>query len=258
MRGRFGDITISARDVTIQVPLTAVGQDLRPGRYLAFAVADQGAGMPPEVLRHAVEPFFTTKKLGEGTGLGLPMVFGFATQSGGALTIESDPARGTVATILLPWVRSIAPSARPAKSGLRAPGLKGLRLLIVEDRPELSRIVAAVSRSAGMQVTVAETVAAAIDLLHPEAFDLLLCDIMLGSSGSGYQVLAHARGTRPPVPALMMTGFGGTNDTVPPDLGEATILHKPFNARQLLDALERLSAVTEEGSKAGAPPLASA
>jgi signal transduction histidine kinase len=103
-----GRLTIETRDVTLKDPPPDVEGEFVPGDYVALAVADTGMGMPDDVRRRAVDPFFTTKPQGKGTGLGLSMTFGFVRQSGGYLVIESAPGRGTTITILLPRDKEVA------------------------------------------------------------------------------------------------------------------------------------------------------
>jgi signal transduction histidine kinase len=104
-----GRLVIETRDMTLQTPPPDIeGESFAPGDYVALAVIDTGAGMPENVRRRAVDPFFTTKPQGKGTGLGLSMTFGFVRQSGGYLVIDSAPGKGTTITILMPRDREAA------------------------------------------------------------------------------------------------------------------------------------------------------
>ncbi len=232
-----GVVTIAARNLSSPTPVAGLGHDIPAGDYIAFSVSDQGRGMSADVLRHATEPFFTTKATGKGTGLGLPAVLGFAAQSGGTLTIESSPGHGTVATILLPRVGH-APMRSPALRAVNtAPVLTGLRLLVVEDRLDLAGVVTASCRRIGLQVTVSRTAEQAIGLLTPAAFDLVLSDVLLSGQGSGLDVLAQAQALEPPIPVLLMTGFAELTEAQAAALSRHRLLRKPFRAKELIDAL---------------------
>jgi light-regulated signal transduction histidine kinase (bacteriophytochrome)/CheY-like chemotaxis protein len=238
MQGREGIITLSTRNRRTATPINGFGHTLPSGDYVAFSVIDHGHGMAEDVLHKATEPFFTTKSDGEGTGLGLPMVFGFAVQSGGSLIIDSSPGCGTTATILLPRA---GPRAQPAPQPSRATtasALAGTRLLVVEDRPDLSAVITTLCKRAGMVVTLADTAGAAAELLTNDRFDLVLSDLMLGSQGSGLDVSAAASSLTPPVPVLLMTGFVEANGPQGEELAKHRVLRKPFQLKALLAALE--------------------
>jgi light-regulated signal transduction histidine kinase (bacteriophytochrome)/ActR/RegA family two-component response regulator len=246
-----GSVTISAHHVTTRHAVSSFGQMIPAGDYVALSVADTGPGMSADVLRHAADPFFTTKGTGKGTGLGLPMVFGFAAQSGGAVTIESVVGRGTVVTILLPRkARRCAQVAAPVPERA-ASALFGRRILIVEDRPDLSGVISGLCRKAGLAVTVAATASRALTLLQPGAFDLVLSDLMLDGAGSGLDVLARARELA--VPILLMTGFVSASESEAAELSHYRVLRKPFHRRELLDALEELTAVHRKQQAVATP-----
>ena len=206
-----------------------------------FPYPTRAAACRRTFLRHATEPFFTTKIIGKGTGLGLPAVLGFAAQSGGTLAIESAPGRGTVATILLPRIRQ-APLHSPAPRAVEtASVLTGLRLLVVEDRPDLAGLVTASCRRVGLHVTVARTAEQAIGLLTPAEFDLVLSDVLLNGQGSGLDVLAHAQALEPRIPVLLMTGFAESTEAQAAALSKHRLLRKPFRGKDLVDALVDLA-----------------
>ena len=236
-----GVVTIAAHNLSSPTPIAGLGHDIPAGDYIALSVSDQGRGMSADVLRHATEPFFTTKIIGKGTGLGLPAVLGFAAQSGGTLAIESAPGRGTVATILLPRIRQ-APLHSPAPRAVEtASVLTGLRLLVVEDRPDLAGLVTASCRRVGLHVTVARTAEQAIGLLTPAEFDLVLSDVLLNGQGSGLDVLAHAQALEPRIPVLLMTGFAELTEAQAAALSKHRLLRKPFRGKDLVDALVDLA-----------------
>jgi light-regulated signal transduction histidine kinase (bacteriophytochrome)/CheY-like chemotaxis protein len=236
-----GVITIAAHNRRIDMPVTGFDHTLPAGDYVAFSVSDQGHGMAEDVLKQATEPFFTTKAPGEGTGLGLAMVFGFAAQSGGTLKLTSTPGVGTTATIFLPSVSpGLKSSARPGGHG-NAAALSGKRLLVVEDRSDLSEAVTMSCRMAGMHVKTVDTAALAAELLTQEGFDLVLSDLMLGGLDSGLDVLARAQSCSPPVPVLLMTGFAEADETQAEELSKHRVLRKPFKIKELMTALRAVA-----------------
>jgi signal transduction histidine kinase len=237
-----GVITIAAHNRRID----GFGHALPAGDYVAFSVSDQGHGMSEDVLHQATEPFFTTKATGQGTGLGLAMVSGFASQSGGTLRLTSKPGVGTTATILLPSVAPVLKSP-PRPGGLgHATVLSGKRLLVVEDRSDLSEVVTMSCRMAGMNVKTVDTAARAAELLTQEGFDLVLSDLMLGGSDSGLDVLARAQSCSPPVPVLLMTGFAEADEIQAAELSQHRILRKPFKIKELMAALRAVAGLEHE------------
>src|SRR6185437_7976809 len=151
-----GTITLSARNVVLK-PGSAAGP--LEGEFVALAIIDTGSGMTPEVLAHVFEPFFTTKPVGKGTGLGLSQVHGFANQSGGAVTLSSEPGRGTAVTIYLP--RS-ANAAADAKESAAAGDLAHGTVLVVEDSRDVAEVTSSLLEQLGYRVVRAENAAEAL------------------------------------------------------------------------------------------------
>ncbi|MEJ8854078.1 PAS domain S-box protein [Variovorax robiniae] len=182
--------------------------DLSPGRYCAISVADSGTGMTPEVLAKAFDPFFTTKPIGQGTGLGLSMVYGFAQQSRGLVQIQSQPGAGTTVTLYLPRAHADE-SASPA-GPIGAPPLpqgQGEVVLVVEDDPSVRLLVLDVLDGLGYRTLYVHDGASAILILRSTArIDLLVTDVGLPGI-NGRQVAEIARGLRPDLPVVFMTGY---------------------------------------------------
>jgi PAS domain S-box-containing protein len=219
---------------------------LAAGRYVRLTISDDGAGMDAETLRRATEPFFTTKPSGAGTGLGLPMVGGFAERSDGALALASEPGEGTTVTLWLPAAEpgSLAEAAAVAPPDASAPPTAA-SVLLVDDESLLREVLAEQLADAGYGVAVAAAGAEALGMLKGgAAIDVLVTDLSMPGM-DGIALIREARQSRPDLPALLLTGYAG--DAVSGD-GE---IAAPFSLMQKpvrLDALtSRLQSLLAEG-----------
>ncbi|KAA0595353.1 response regulator [Azospirillum lipoferum] len=205
--------------------------ELKAGTYVAVRVADTGTGIDPAVLPHVFEPFFTTKPLDKGSGLGLSMVQGMATQSGGGVRIDSTPGGGTVITLYLPSVAAVADRAE--RTAAEVERGHGRTILLVEDDAIVRMGTMALLESLGHRVIEAESGESALDLLRDGAeVDALVTDFAMPGM-NGAEVVRNVRNLRPGIPALIVTGYADT-----PDLGEAVrLLRKPFSPHQIADRL---------------------
>ncbi|KNX78162.1 chemotaxis protein CheY [Pseudomonas sp. 250J] len=218
---------------------TAQSLDLPPGPYLRLSVSDTGRGMPAEVLDRAVEPFFTTKPMGQSTGLGLSMVYGFVRQSGGQLQICSLPGEGTCIHLYLPR-HDAAPLPAPAKGmSLQAAHGPGKRVLLVEDQAALRLVIAEVLEELGHQVDGYATGPAALEA--DLEFDLLITDIGLPGGMNGRQVAQAMRGRLPSIPVLFITGYDANAVLEDGPLPQGMrVLTKPFDLEKLVDQVDLL------------------
>ena len=207
------------------------------GTYVAFRVADTGMGMTPEVQARALEPFFTTKELGKGSGLGLSMVYGFVKQSGGYLSVDSQLGYGTRISLYFPALENVA-SHEPA--AMKAPVRHGQEtILVVEDEPEVRAIALAFLRSLGYATREADSAAAALAQLenHPD-IDLLFSDVVLGNGLTGAELVKAARGLRPGLPVLLTSGYErGSLDADDLSAQGVELLRKPYRIEQLSASL---------------------
>jgi len=231
-----GSLTIRTSKVTV-AGLQATDDDLKAGSYAALTLEDTGSGMSPEIAARVFEPFFTTKAGGRGTGLGLSMVYGFAKQSGGAVTIASKPGRGTTVSIFLPLAGSEPPMARSAVPP-DAPAV-ARTILVVEDEADVRNIVRKQLESLGHRVLVAQSAAEALQIvIGPGAPDLLVTDVVLASGMDGIDLVNGARAARPGLPVIFMSGH-----TAVPAAQQriretgAPFLAKPFTIQQLEQAV---------------------
>ncbi len=224
-----GTITVSTRRLTIEKD-----PEIGDGDYLAIRVEDEGTGIPDEILRRVCEPFFTTKAVGQGTGLGLAMVFGLAQQSKGRLAIESEVGRGTKVELALPF----SAAAPQAEAGQVAPirvAERPARILVVDDDPEVRHVTVSFLEGFGYDETEAPDGAAALDLLTRERFDLVLADLAMPGM-SGVELAAAVRALVPGLPVLILTGHADAMQ-IPDDL---PVLAKPFRSADLAQRVSEL------------------
>jgi CheY-like chemotaxis protein len=214
--------------------------DIPPGDYVLISVTDTGTGIAPEALEKVMEPFFTTKEMGKGSGLGLSMVYGFAKQSDGAFRLDSEVGRGTTAELWLPRAPDRAKAARrPAAEEARHGPTRKLRILLVDDHPEVRSTTTAVLRDLGHEVIEAANGAEALQLLKDGDcnYDLMISDYAMPHL-SGADFLREARELCPGVPALIITGYAEADaiSGLPPGV---EVLLKPFTATKLETILAR-------------------
>lgn len=237
MAGR-GRLTIKTSGRTLDQSTEEAGESIVSGNYVAIAVSDMGAGMPPEIARRAFEPFFTTKEVGKGSGLGLSMVYGFARQSGGTVRISSKVGQGTTVTLYLP-----SAGRADGRQG-RAEGIEqsrrgtGERILVVEDNPLVGRMASSMLSSMGYSpIVVTDAPSATAEIEQSDHVALLLTDVILPGGTTGFDLARQARRKRPNLPVLFISGFADPS-LVPEDFRASTILlTKPFRGTQLSDAV---------------------
>ena len=211
------------------------------GHYVRLAVRDTGTGISADILEKVMEPFFTTKEVGKGSGLGLSMVYGFAKQSDGAFRIESKPGSGTSAELWLPRAPEQSADIRPHVPEPAIPALRSLKVLLVDDHAEVRSTTAAVLEDYGHQVTEAENGAVALAMMKKRQcnFDLLITDYAMPHL-SGTDFLREARLICPDVPALLITGYAEAEMIRDKPDGVETLL-KPFTPTHLEAAMARVS-----------------
>ncbi|HEX2942105.1 MAG TPA: ATP-binding protein [Rhodopila sp.] len=227
-----GLLRMTAAEDTIAVHLGGQMADLAQGAYIRLSVSDTGIGMNAATLARIGEPFFTTKGVGKGTGLGLSMVKGFAEQSGGGFGIESEPGRGTVATIWLPV--SNAPMVRTYNGG---PAVRGIaRILLVDDDPLVRDSVTEQLEDLGHKVLSASGGTDALAILRArQAVDLMITDLAMPGM-NGLALIREAREVLPQLPAILLTGYPSRavamsrDSEVKPDY---TLIRKPASTAVL-------------------------
>jgi PAS domain S-box-containing protein len=229
-----GTITIRTQNRVADDDYISRRVDLEAGDYVQLEVADTGVGMPPEVQRRAFEPFFSTKDVGKGTGLGLATVYGIVQRARGHIEIESVEGEGTTIRLLLPItrIRDVPDSVRRRE---RAPRGTGEHVLVVEDEPAVRDTTARLLERRGYVVATAEDGQAAATVAATQRFDLLLTDVLLPGGMSGKDVADVLRRSQPHLAILFMTGHSGeVLEGVGLRPGDPRIIHKPFDEDQLL------------------------
>jgi PAS domain S-box-containing protein len=211
---------------------TARARDVEPGQYLSLCVSDTGTGMTPDIVARAFDPFFTTKPIGQGTGLGLSMIYGFARQSGGQARIYSEVGQGTMVCIYLPRHYGEGGEAvAEADRNDEAPrAVEGETVLVVDDEPTVRMLVIDVLGDLGYQALEAEDGASGLKILQSRArVDLLITDVGLPNGMNGRQVADAARVLRPGLKVLFITGYAENavvgNGHLDPGMA---VLTKPF------------------------------
>ena len=204
--------------------------------------------MSRSALARASEPFFTTKPIGQGTGLGLSMVKGFAEQSGGGMTIGSAPGHGTVVTMWLPAAEQAAAAAPPIGVALplRSPADRPRRVVLVDDEAMVRETLSAALTDAGYAIVALESGSEALALLRSaESVDVLVSDLSMPGM-DGLTVIQEAQRIRPGLSAVLLTGYAGHGAQLA--IGGAlersfTLVRKPVAIGQLCDRIEALLAV---------------
>jgi PAS domain S-box-containing protein len=245
--GRLVVVTANRR---LDKDYSAQHTEVAPGDYVMIEISDTGTGMTAEVLNRIFEPFFTTKSRDKGTGLGLSMVFGFIKQSGGHVSVYSEPAIGTTFRLFLPRTTEDLPIPEEVLAVPLAHG-KGETVLVVEDNAALRRVVMRQLGELGYRVLAAENASAGLRLMERESIDLLLTDVVMPGGTNGGELARRARQRWPQIKVIFTSGFSDarlSGETGP--LSPCTpLLSKPYRkeelasaAREALDRMRELDA----------------
>jgi signal transduction histidine kinase len=228
-----GELRVAAR--AIELNADAVDFDVTPGDYALIEIIDNGCGMDAKTLARACEPFFTTKRLGLGSGLGLPMAYGFVRQSGGGMLMHSQPGQGTHVQIVLP--RTTAPIIGSQVNEPELPAANGELVLLVEDEPNVRRVVRQQLVDLGHPVIEAENAAQAMEMVAqiPD-IAIVVSDILMPGELNGRQLAEHLLREYPRMQIVLMSGYtdegdDGSNERLP-------VLAKPFIRQDLARALQ--------------------
>jgi CheY-like chemotaxis protein len=236
-----GKLKIELNNSSFDANYAASHGEVVPGLYIMIEVKDTGTGMPPEILEHIFEPFFTTKPEGVGTGLGLPMVYGFVKQSGGHIDISSSVGQGTSVKLYLP--RTQQEEAQRVVDEIDMTDGNGESILVVEDNEGVRASVAAQLDKLGYRTLAVSNGKEAIDVLEQvEKFDLLFADVMLPGGFNGRQLADRVRIIVPHMPILLTSGYtenANINHDWLEDKG-STLLRKPYRLPELARAIRSI------------------
>ena len=249
------NLCVNARDAMPDGGVITIASENAPGPegeadFVRLIVSDTGEGMSAEVLARVFEPFFTTKEIGKGSGLGLPQVYGFAQQSGGSVTIDSEVGAGTSVTLLLPRSHAAPETAAP----LSAPGLQGLRsrsaeaVLLVEDDEEVAALVTEMFHELGYRPRRVGASQAALDALAEGGrIDLVFSDIMMPGLMNGVDLAFEIRRRWPDLPVLLTSGYAETAIRDAEAAG-IPVLAKPYDIDTLAKRLRSVLGQPRQGA----------
>jgi PAS domain S-box-containing protein len=243
-----GRLTIETTNSVLYQTPAVTEEGVSPGHYVTICVTDTGTGMPPEVMARAFDPFFTTKPIGQGTGLGLSMIFGFIKQSGGYVRIHSEPGVGTAVRIHLPMHAGEAQDHMGRRQAMAAvPAAAGATILLVDDEAPLRSLLAEMLSEAGYTVIEAADGREGLNILQSQQhIDLLVSDVGLPGNMNGRQMADAGRALRPDLKVIFVTGYAEHaaigNGALEPGMH---VMTKPF----ALDAFAaRVSAILAVGT----------
>jgi signal transduction histidine kinase len=200
-----GTLLIETANTPLDADYAASHAEVTPGDYVSLAVMDTGTGIPPDIIERVIEPFFTTKEHGKGTGLGLSMIYGFAKQSGGHLSINSEIGVGTTMSLYFPRGTPDGISALVKSASPTAP-CGNERILVVEDNASVRNAAVGILRSLGYDVEHAESARAALASLEQKSFDVLFTDVVMPEM-NGVALAAEVRQCYPELAILFTSGF---------------------------------------------------
>jgi CheY-like chemotaxis protein len=225
-----GTITLETGNCTVDPEFARSRPPLEPGPHVRLTVRDTGTGIPDAIRARILEPFFTTKEPGRGTGLGLATVYGIVQQCRGHIDFHSRPGRGSEFSVLLPAHAADADQEQAVEPGL--PLSRGETLLVAEDEPQVRKLTKKLLSRAGYRVFLAEDGAEALTVAAElERIDLLLTDVRMPRLG-GVELARRLRAERPGLRVLFMSGYLDA-DARADELG-SPLMPKPFTMRELL------------------------
>jgi len=215
--------------------------DLPPGRYIRLTVRDTGIGMPPDVRERIFDPYFTTKEAGEGTGLGLAVVYGIVSDYGGGVTVESEVGQGSRFSLFLPVAESEA-SSPPDADRPPMPRGRGEHLLFVDDEPAIAKLGRQYFERLGYRVTASQSSPDALELFrtNPHRFDLVITDMTMPRM-SGDELAAAMLSIRPDLPIVLCTGYSQRiSEARAREIGIRAYVTKPTTDNELANAVRRV------------------
>lgn len=237
-----GKLTIATQNVELNSSFTDTLEEVDPGDYVMISMTDTGSGMTPEVTERAFEPFFTTKEVGEGSGLGLSMVYGFLKQSRGHVSLDSQPGKGSTITLYLPRTAEQRKAAEPATGGSKNMPRGHETILVVEDEPSVRAVVVQLLKKLGYTVIEAEDGIDALERLDETGgIDMLFTDIVLPGGMTGKDVASEVLKRQPAVRLLYTSGYAaGAMDEGGRVAEGGEFLSKPYPMKTLASRIREI------------------
>ena len=234
-----GGLTVKTTNISLDDGDVAAQLQLQAGDYVVLSVADTGTGIPDDVLDRVFDPFFSTKDVGQGSGLGLSMVYGFAKQSGGHADIKSDDGGGAIVRVFLPRSSERPNAIENSKSAECEPHGQGEKILVVEDNADVRALALDLLHGLGYETFEAADGKIALDVLQQSPpVDLLLSDIVLPGGMNGRELAGKVREFNPAIKILYMSGYADSAFAEPAQLkGDTFLLTKPFGKASLAEAV---------------------
>ena len=239
-----GHLTLETRNIHVDETMAEQDIEIDPGDYVVLSVTDGGIGIPPEILKRVFDPFFSTKEVGQGTGLGLSMVDGFIKQSGGHVSIYSEPDRGTTVQLYLPRDSNAIMDVATHEDSTPEPHGAGETILLVDDNEGIRRVARKQLTELGYRVLEADRASAAIEVLQQEVdIDLVFSDVVMPGEMDGIGLAALIADKYPALPVVLTSGFTARPSGVDTweDAADADVelLMKPYRRLELAMAIER-------------------
>jgi CheY-like chemotaxis protein len=239
MHEKGGVLDVKITDAQLSPEETKIYPDLSPGDYVNLTVSDTGHGIPRNVLSKIFDPFYTTKKEGEGTGLGLSVVHGIVSNMGGTIKVRSDPDKGTTFEIFLPAIKSEEEISMMAQ---RSPAKGNERILFVDDEPMLIDIVKRMLQSLSYKVTASSSPIEALDIFRSQAdnYDLVITDLTMPQM-TGDKLSHEIVTLNPDIPIILCTGFGASiPDEKARSAGIRAFLKKPIVMSEIAETIRKV------------------
>jgi two-component system, cell cycle sensor histidine kinase and response regulator CckA len=228
-----GTLLVETRTVDLGEHSTQLHGEMQPGRFVELSVSDTGTGMSPEITAHALEPFYTTKAAGQGSGLGLATVYGIVSEGGGAVEIDSQVGTGTTFRVYLPPSEVPDETTPDCGAPVALPG-RGETILVVEDEPAMLTVATRLLERNGYRVLAAASADEAIGIAATHDFALLLTDSVMPKM-SGSALAEQLRSARPDLAVLFMSGYShGVGGRERLTENDAVLIQKPFTEHDLL------------------------
>ncbi|MBW2169460.1 MAG: response regulator, partial [Deltaproteobacteria bacterium] len=238
MREEGGILEVTLTNVDIDARTIRQYPDMSPGPYLRLSVSDTGEGMTPEILGRIFDPYFTTKEVGEGTGLGLAVVHGIIKDHGGAITVYSEPGKGTTFHVYLPVIEK---AAEPEKETLKPLPTGHERILFIDDEPGLVEIGRVMLGELGYDVVVRTSSIEALELfrIKPDEFELVITDMTMPKM-TGDKLAKELMQIRPDIPIILCTGFSKRiTEEKAKEIGIKAFVMKPLVMRDLANTVRK-------------------